>query len=127
MAYIQLDINLKTRETSASTPTLNYSSLENLFEVGEYNGLSKTLVADMEEEDDPIALPINYITEATFLYIESDQVLDIRIDAIDADAITGTRFLLTSEEESGFSSVYIKNTSGEDANVSYLIGGDVVT
>jgi len=122
MANIQYDYMMKIRSGTGEVPTLRYFSTDNVYTVAEYNGLSQTVIADMDEADDPVALPLSYIASGTFLFIESDQEVSIYLNDTTNDPWTGTSFYLSAT--TGFTAVYVKNISGESATIKYLFGGD---
>ena len=121
---IQLDLIIKTRTGTGTTPFTTYPSLSNIFSVGEYVGLSSTSIPTMAAPDPPVELPMARIAEGLFLYVKSDQVISIYTNDLANDPQVGKEFLLTSETGDGFTAVYVKNTSGSTAVVKYIIGGD---
>jgi len=130
MPFSDIQVQIQSRETSTSYPTLSW--LENDLQTEcneEVYG-----VGVIEDGAGPTAISLGSIAKGRFLFIDvvedttnGREPLDVMINGSGNDPITGTMIAYEADSTTGITSVHITNNNTNDVKYRYYISGDVVT
>ena len=116
----QILLEVRTSATVAPNTRLLWNSFN--FDCLESSGVQTHVIEDSTTD----FLIWDGAFKGKFLLVAASDVISIKLNSIANTAITGEFFMLTSDDVTGITKVYVTNALTDDVTLTFYVSGNVV-